>query len=332
VTPILLVSLTLVPIAIAACHMFARIMRSRSIGQSIREVGPSRHASKAGTPTMGGLVLFALWLGGVGVILIRHPLEGRALLVLAAGSLFLLLGAADDLLGLMHRRSLGLSVAWKMFLSTLFVAILFFAFRTCSVEAVLVPFTGIALELPASAAFFLAWFAFLGTTHGMNLADGLDGLASGLAAIALAGILIIRPTPGNIVLILPLLGALVGFLWVNAHPAGLFLGDTGSYFLGGVIAAVAWVNGLAFLLPLLAGVLVLEAVSVILQVGFRRWMGRRLFRMAPIHHHFEEGTGVRERHIVPAPDWPESKITIRFWILQLVFVAVAVLATRGATW
>jgi len=277
---------------------------------------------------MGGSVVFALWLGGIGLLSFWHPLGGEGLLVLAAGALFFILGAVDDVLGLVHRRSLGLSVPWKMILSTLFVSILCFALRGNAFGLVLVPFTTLAIQLPTVASFALAWFAFLGTTHGMNLADGLDGLAGGLAAIILVGILIIRPTTANLVLVLPLLGALVGFLWINVHPASLFLGDAGSYFLGGTIAALAWVNGLTFVLPLLAGVLVLEAASVILQVGFRRGLRRRFFRMAPLHHHFEEGTGVSEHSIVPAPDWPETKVTLRFWILQLVFVGLAVLAIR----
>ncbi len=132
-------------------------------------------------------------------------------------------------------------------------------------------------------------------------------------------------------LILPLIGALAGFLWLNAHPASLFLGDVGSFALGGVIGALALANGAALLLPILAGVFVLEAVSVILQVGILRLTGKRLFKMSPLHHHFENSSNRGATHWLPAFEWPESKVTTRFMLLQAGFVVLAIWAA-GIHW
>lgn len=327
-TPVLLISLALVPASALLCSAYARAMRRRALGQSIRAVGPASHVTKAGTPTMGGAIVFFVWLGAVGLLSIWQPQTRQTGFVLTAGALFAAIGGADDLISLLRHRSLGLSALWKIGLSSVAVALLFFVFSGVTGVPIQIPFTTSTIALPAVASFALVWIVFLGTTNGMNLADGLDGLAGGLAVLILVGVLVVRPTPENLAICLPLIGALVGLLWINTHPARLFLGDAGSYFLGGVIAALAVSNGLAFILPLLAGVLVLEAISVIAQVGLLRLTGHRLLRMSPIHHHFEAGTGVTHRHILPAPEWPEEQITVRFWILQAFFVGLAVLAAR----
>ena len=301
-------------------------MRRRSLGQAIRDVGPAGHAAKAGTPTMGGAVLLVLWLAAALLLSSQYPATTSTGLVLAAGCLFAAIGAVDDLISLRRVRSLGLSPLVKLALSSGAVAILFFAFRDALSVPVMIPFTSQSITLPTTALFFLTWFVFLSATNGMNLTDGLDGLATGVAGLTLLGIVLLRPTEANLVLCVPLIAALVGFLWINAHPAGLFLGDIGSFFLGGVVAALALANGLTFLLPILAGVLVFEVASVILQVISLRTTGRRLFRMSPLHHHFERALGTRHAHILPAFEWPEGQIVLRFWILQGAFVLLALVA------
>ena len=205
---------------------------------------------------------------------------------------------------------------------------LFVIFRHQILVPQQVPFANVHIALPWVAGFFLSWVLFLASTNSANLTDGLDGLAGGISILVLVGFLVAFPTMGNLMLILPLVGALVGFLWLNAHPASLFLGDVGSFALGGIIGALALANGAAFLLPILAGVFVLEAASVILQVGVLRLTGKRLFRMSPFHHHFETSPNRGSMHWLPAFEWPESKVTARFMLLQVGFLILAIWAAK----
>ena len=146
--------------------------------------------------------------------------------------------------------------------------------------------------------------------------------------ITTIGLLLLAGTSAVGSLLLPLIAVLIGFLWINTHPAGLFLGDVGSFGLGGLLAAVAMVTGSVLFLPLVAGVMVIEAISVALQVSWFRLRGRRIFKMAPLHHHFEAGKRENVSPIVPSPGWPEEKVTMRFWILQAVFVGIALVVAR----
>jgi len=328
VTPIILTGLLLVPISAVASVLFARRMRSRSPGQQIRIYGPSSHAAKAGTPTMGGVIVFALWIAGIGLLTIWHFPSASTRFVVAVAALCAGVGAADDAISMRRRRSEGLSGLAKLALTSVIAVGLWFAFREMLSVPLLVPFSSIVLHLPPAASLALTWFVLLSTTNGMNLTDGLDGLATGVAVIVLGGLILIRPTATTLVLAVPLIASLLGFLTINAHPAGLFLGDVGSFFLGGAIASIALINGLAFILPILAGVLVLEAGSVILQIGSLRLTGRRIFRMSPFHHHFEQSNGATRDHLLPAFQWSESQVTVRFWIVAAAFVGLAVLATN----
>ena len=169
---------------------------------------------------------------------------------------------------------------------------------------------------------------FLAATNAVNFTDGLDGLAAGVVLLILGGFLVLAPAPPVCVASsarrrprrLPL---------DEAHPAGLIMGDVGSFGLGGILAAVALTQGTAFLFPLLAGVPVLEVLAVILQVTSLRVFGRRVFRMSPLHHHFEASPGAARRaHVLPACEWPETKVVVRFWIAQALFVGLAVLANQ----
>lgn len=326
-TPLIVSCLLLVPVTALSCSIAARAMRRRSFGQTIRTLGPEHHAAKAGTPTMGGVVLLVLWIAGAAVLFPWHPPTTATLSVLVAGVAFAAIGAADDLISISRRRSLGLSVFAKLALSTVIAVVLFFAFEDVFSNPVRIPFGSGLVFLPPAAAFALTYTVFLATTHAVNLTDGLDGLAGGVAILVLLGTLALSDSTFTAVTA-PLIAVLVGFLWINVHPADLFLGDAGSFLLGGVIAALCLAGGLAFYLPILAGLLVLEAGSVILQVLSFRIFGRRLFRMSPLHHHFELTTGPTHQHILPAFSWPEGKLTVRFWIVEAVFVGLALMADR----
>jgi phospho-N-acetylmuramoyl-pentapeptide-transferase len=301
-------------------------MRRRGIGQQIREFGPRGHATKAGTPTMGGLFILSAWAVAV---LCFWPTVGRArpiAFVLAAGAMHGAIGLLDDLRSIRRLRSLGLTARWKIVLGTAAAAVLFFAFRDVVSVPQRIPFSSAVLVLPPIATFALVWVAMLATTNSLNLADGLDGLAGGLAVLILIGLLVLSPFDSTFTIVLPLLGALLGFLWMNAHPARIFLGDLGSFGVGAILAALALSTGTALLLPLLAGVLVLESVSVILQLSIYRVTGARLFKMSPFHHHFEQSSRTDVRPLLRAFEWPETQVTVRFLLAQAVFVGLALWA------
>jgi phospho-N-acetylmuramoyl-pentapeptide-transferase len=328
VTPLICTCLALVPASALLCAATARLMRRWSLGQPIRTLGPKRHAAKAGTPTMGGLVVFVLWWAAVATLFAWQTPTRTTWFVLAAGGSFAAIGTVDDAISVRKRRSKGLSAVGKLALSSLAVVSLFLIFRDVLSVPVSIPFATTTMRLPPAATFALAWIVFLSTTNGMNLTDGLDGLAAGVAILILAGALLLRPSLETLLVGAPLIASLVGFLWVNVHPADLFLGDAGSFFLGGTIASVCLADGTALLLPILAGVLVLEVGSVILQVSVYKTTGRRLFRMSPLHHHFESTVDGPRKHLLPAFSWPEGKVTVRFWILESAFVGLALLAGR----
>ena len=323
------VSIALAPIAALCCTAYARLMRRRKAGQQIRELGPQGHTAKAGTPTMGGLFVLSAWAIGVlsfwPTIAWARPIG----FVLAAGAMHGAIGLLDDVWSVQRRRSLGLTAPRKLLLGSLAAIALFFVFRDVVSVPQRIPFSASTVTLPPIATFALIWVSLLATTNSMNLADGLDGLAGGLAILILVGLLVLSPSRMTLVAVLPLLGALLGFLWVNVHPAGIFLGDVGSFGLGGIVAAVSLCTGTIFLLPLVAGVLVLEAGSVILQVTSYRITGVRLFKMSPLHHHFEESTRARTVHVLPGFEWPETRVTLRFWLVQALFVGLALWAGRG---
>lgn len=324
------VSIALVPLTAACCAAAARWMRRRRVGQSIRELGPQGHAVKAGTPTMGGLCVLCLWVIAVLAFSASTAWTRSAGFVLTAGVLHGAIGLLDDVRAVRRRRSLGLSARWKLVLGSAAAVVLFVLFRDVVSVPQRIPFARDALVLPPMATFALVWISLLATTNSANLTDGLDGLAGGVTALVLVGLVALSPTEPVALLGVPLIATLLGFLWINVHPAGIFLGDVGSFGVGAVIAAIALATGTAFFLPLVAGVLVIEAGSVLLQVTSYRVTGVRLFRMAPLHHHFEASTRARSAHVFRGFDWPEPRITVRFWLVQALFVGLAVWAARAA--
>ncbi|MCX7624523.1 MAG: phospho-N-acetylmuramoyl-pentapeptide-transferase [Thermomicrobium sp.] len=282
-------------------------LRRHNIGKQIRVEGPEGHRTKLGTPTMGGFMFTV----PVIVLTLVFNLAGRLSMLLPLGVLIgtAVLGAIDDRLSLVTTRRGGLTarfkMAWLLLFSTVAALILHFPL---GLRSIYIPFLGkfeIGLwYLP------IAILAIAGTANAVNLTDGLDTLAGGTAAVAFTAYGIIAFLQGQIQVVtfcFTMVGAVLGFLWYNAHPAQVFMGDTGSLALGAALATAAFMTGQWLLLPVIGVVFVAEALSVILQVVyFKLTGGKRLFRMAPLHHHFE------------LLGWSETQITMRFWLVSMM--------------
>jgi len=310
-----------------------RLFRVWGWGQRIREDGPHTHLEKMGTPTMGGTVMILAIVAGYVVTRIAfHTVTAAGLAVLLATVLLGLLGFVDDYIKVRRRRSLGLSKTAKIIGQAL-VAVVFGA---VAVQAAHVPTelsfvrtTGLDLGV-----FFFVWvFVILAaSSNAVNLTDGLDGLASGSSILVLSAYVFIAfwqfrhtcalgpqdacyPIDVNAALDVAIVagaavGATAGFLWWNAAPARIFMGDTGALALGGLMGALAIVTSTQLILIVLGGLFVIETTSVIVQVVAFRGFGRRVFKMSPIHHHFE------------LAGWPEFTVIVRFWILAGLTVAI----------
>ncbi|MBA2275617.1 MAG: phospho-N-acetylmuramoyl-pentapeptide-transferase [Chloroflexi bacterium] len=305
---------------------FLRILRRLGFGKKIRLDGPQSHFVKEGTPTMGGLLMLIV-VGGSALVLellTGDFLDASTFAPLATLALVGALGAADDYLN--ARTGDGIRVRQKLLWQTAVAGYAAFQIQqTYAIDVLLVPFLGPVEIAPVVYVAFAA-FAIIATSNGVNLTDGLDGLAGGTLIFAFVGYMIIAsvntPTqqPNLAVLCALIIGALLGFLWFNAHPAQVIMGDTGSLSLGATLAVVSLITGQILLLPLIGLIFVLETGSVLAQVASVKLTGRRILRMSPLHHHFEL-TG-----------WDEEKITLRFWIvgvLAAILGVVVFLASRG---
>jgi phospho-N-acetylmuramoyl-pentapeptide-transferase len=321
----LLVSLVLGPSVI-------RQLRQFQVGQEIRELGPSSHQSKRGTPTMGGLLII---IAVVVPTLLWADLRTPFLWIAVATTLlFGAIGFADDYLKVSRRHNLGLSVRSKFALQAavalaLGLLLYWMASRGRFATTVSVPFfktfvPDLGLLYPLFVALVLA-----GAANAVNLTDGLDGLAIGSVLIASATFAVLTYAAGNAIVAdylgIPnvkgageltvffgaVVGASLGFLWFNCHPAEVFMGDVGSMALGAALGTAAVLIKQEILLVLAGGLFVIEALSVILQVGSFKLRGQRIFRMSPLHHHFE------------LSGWSETKVVIRFWILAIIFALLA---------
>jgi len=324
VTLIISLSIILAIISAIVSSRFATAMLRWSSGQWIRDYGPHLHERKSGTATMGGMVILLLW--GISLAILRTHLAKSSLFIFTSALLFGGIGLLDDIMSQVHRRSLGLLPRQKIILSLLATLALFLAFPSSVHTAILVPFSHLTFVLPRAGFFFLLAGVFLATTNSMNLTDGLDGLATGTSLIILAGYAVLFHDHATLATLLPLIGTLTGFLWVNTHPARLFLGDVGSFALGGAVAALAITTGTSLSLPLLAGLLVAESSSVILQVTYFKLTGRRVFKISPFHHHLEAAAGIDYPYLLPNIEWPEAKIVMRLWIVQGILVAIGVIS------
>ena len=322
-------------------------LREFQIAQYIREDGPQAHQKKAGTPTMGGVLICISIL--LPTLLWANLANPFIWLVILSTAGFGAIGFADDYIKVVHRRNLGLTARAKtgyqiLVSSGVAVALVSMQARGVYSTDVIVPFfkrVHPALSFPALVGMphlnllaFLPFIGFVilvivGSSNAVNLTDGLDGLAIGCTIIAAAALTVLTYVSGHVVFADYLelqrmsrvseltifcgsmVGAGIGFLWYNAHPAEVFMGDVGSLALGGAIGTVAVAIKQELLLPFIGGIFVLEALSVILQVGSYKLRKKRIFKMAPLHHHFELG------------GWSESKVIARFWIGALVFALFA---------
>jgi len=301
---------------------FIAWMRKKQFGQVIRDLGPKTHYSKKDTPTMGGILLiFSILLGaGLWGNWANVPLLVSFFVLITMGGV----GFLDDYLKIMRRNSGGLKSRYK-FLSLGLIALLagLFLHAINPKGELLIPYSQMCLSW-GPWMILIYFLALNGSANAVNLTDGQDGLVSfPVALCALVFLIFVFSHPMGLgihalsemaVLSAAVMGACIGFLWFNAYPAELFMGDVGALPLGGVLAVIAISLRLELLYILLGGVFVLEALSVILQVGYFKWTrGKRIFRMAPLHHHFELG-GI-----------PEPKVTMRFWILAGVFAVLALI-------
>jgi phospho-N-acetylmuramoyl-pentapeptide-transferase len=323
-----------------------RRLRARKVGQVIRAEGPASHQSKRGTPTMGGLIIL---LATIVPTLLWAPLSNRFVVVAMLSTLWMgCIGFLDDYLKIVQGKSRGLVARWKLAGQCSFGLLLglFLAFNPV-VPAETIPATATTLPFFKYLVVNFAPWLFVvfvtvvitGTSNAVNLTDGLDGLATGLAGIAAAAFAVFAYLFGRVdvttylnVFYLPgagelavfcaaLMGATIGFLWFNAHPAEVFMGDTGSLAIGGALGTVAILLKAEFLLLLIGGVFAAEAISVLIQTGTYKWFKRargreyadahRVFRMAPLHHHFEK------------LGWAETTVVTRFYILGLLCALVA---------
>jgi phospho-N-acetylmuramoyl-pentapeptide-transferase len=320
--PVLIAGLLAMVAAVVIGPKFIERLRARNLGQHVREDGPATHAVKQGTPTMGGVLIV-----GSAVIpflaLSQYTLEALTVLLITLGCAAI--GFADDYLKQRRRHSLGLIGRWKMlFIAILTIVAVLLLRETAGWDTSLyIPIAGWTIDL----GIFYYPFLFLviaGTANGANLTDGVDGLLAGVATIALltflaiAGISWLRSgDPGMrsdslldlATLAAALIGGTIGFLWYNAFPAEVIMGDTGSFALGGAIAGFAIVTDTEILLLLIGGIFVIEVLSLIIQVVSFKRTGKRVFLMAPIHHHFEMKA------------WSETKVMVRFWIVCAILCA-----------
>tara|TARA_R110002167_G_C12624278_1_gene647028 strand:- start:135 stop:1211 length:1077 start_codon:yes stop_codon:yes gene_type:complete len=326
----ILSTLTALLIAVLIGPRMIRWLQTMQIGQTVRDDGPQSHLAKSGTPTMGGLLILAAIVISV---LLWADLSNRYVWVtLSVVVGYGIIGFVDDYRKVVRKDPKGLIARWKYFWQSVIaiaVALYLYASQQDPAEtALLVPF--FKDVMPQMGLFFIVmtYFVIVGTSNAVNLTDGLDGLAIVPTVLVAGAFAIFAYTTGNInfsaylnIPYLPLtselvivctaiVGAGLGFLWFNTYPAMVFMGDVGSLALGGTLGIIAVLVRQEIVLVIMGGVFVAETLSVILQVGSFKLRGQRIFRMAPIHHHYE------------LKGWPEPRVIVRFWIISLILVLV----------
>jgi phospho-N-acetylmuramoyl-pentapeptide-transferase len=306
---VLIAGMTAMLICIFLGPKFIEYLRLQEFGQQIREEGPEEHHEKAGTPTMGGLIVFT----AISIpYLVLSDRDSASLAVFGVAIGCVAIGFADDITKLAKRRSLGLSARWKLAAQfVLAFGLYYVATEEVGLDSVVeLRISDAELDIPNWAYLLLIYAVIAGASNGVNLTDGLDGLAAGCCAIvflAYTAITFVTNEQENLSLLSAcLVGGCVGFLWFNAFPASIFMGDTGSLGLGGAIGAMAVMTQTEVLLVIIGGIFVIEALSVALQVLTFKAFRRRILLMAPVHHHFE------------LLAWSETKIMLRFWIIAAV--------------
>lgn len=279
-------------------------------GQAIRPEGPESHQKKSGTPTMGGMVFV---LVPILLMVILQPsmfLDLKCLIVILAYALYCMIGFIDDFIIVVKKDNEGLKPKYKLALQVLVAVLFYFMYANVAQTTITIPVIDFSFDL-GFLYFFFILFMFAGASNAVNLTDGLDGLCAGTSLISLAPYIIfaiLQQQTQLAIFLVAIVGALLGYLRYNAHPAKIFMGDTGSLALGGLFAAVAMVLKQELLLVLIGGVFVMETVSVIMQVTyFKLTKGKRIFKMTPIHHHFEL-CGLKE-----------TKVVLLFYCLAFIF-------------
>ncbi|MFC3092697.1 phospho-N-acetylmuramoyl-pentapeptide-transferase [Alteromonas sediminis] len=323
-------TLTALILAIVIGPRMIRFLQRLQIGQTVRDDGPESHLSKSGTPTMGGvLILFAimtsvlLWAD-----LSNHYVWATLFVITTYG----IIGFVDDYRKVVRKDPKGLIAKWKYFwLSVVAIVVAFYLYSAASLEAetaLIVPFFKDVMPQLGLLYLALVYFALVGSSNAVNLTDGLDGLAIVPTILVAGALAIFAYVTGNVnfsdylniphipftselvVVCTAIVGAGLGFLWFNTYPAQVFMGDVGSLALGGALGILAVLVRQEIVLIIMGGIFVIETLSVILQVGSYKLRGKRIFRMAPIHHHFE------------LKGWPEPTVIVRFWIISLILVLI----------
>ena len=295
--------------------IFIPMLTKFKFGQTVRDDGPQTHLQKNGTPTMGGVIMIiAILITG----LTRAKIDKDLLVGLICITGFGLVGFLDDFIKIKMKRSLGLKAYQKIILQ--FALALYIAYyqysASPSATQMMVPFTDIVINLgPLYVPIMM--FVIIGTVNAVNLTDGLDGLASGVTLIVSIFFMMLAISVGNSdvgILAAATGGACLGFLGFNSYPAKVFMGDTGSMALGGAVVAFAVLTNSVLLIPIVGGIYFVEAISVIIQVASFKLTGKRVFKMAPIHHHFEQC------------GWPETRVVFVFWITTVVLAWIGIIA------
>ncbi|MEW9676563.1 phospho-N-acetylmuramoyl-pentapeptide-transferase [Lentibacillus sp. L22] len=305
--------------------IFIPFLRRLKFGQSIREEGPQSHQKKTGTPTMGGIMIVistivtSLIMAGK----MHSPISYQLWLLIFVMLGYGLLGFLDDFIKVVKKRNLGLTSKQKMLGQIVIALVFYFILQANDFPTYIqIPGTTIQFELGWGYAILII-VMLVGSSNAVNLTDGLDGLLSGTAAIAFGAFGVIAWYDFSqhevIIFSLAVVGALLGFLLVNAHPAKVFMGDTGSLALGGAIAAIAILTKLEIILVIIGGVFVIETLSVIIQVISFKTTGKRVFKMSPLHHHYE------------LLGWSEWRVVTTFWLIGLIFGALGIYIKVGLT-
>lgn len=321
-------ALTALLICLLFCPGFIRRLKARQIGQSVRDDGPKSHFQKSGTPTMGGILILAsvtisilLWGD-----LSNHYVWVTLLVMLSFGAI----GYVDDYRKVIQKNSRGLPAKWKYLWQSIFAlffaGFLYFTVSSPGETQLVIPFMKNVLPNLGLLYIVLAYFVIVGSSNAVNLTDGLDGLALMPTVLVAMALGIFAYTVGNhtfadylsvpfidgagevAVFCSALVGAGLGFLWYNTYPAQVFMGDVGSLGLGAALGVIAVVVRQELVLLLMGGIFVAETLSVILQVASYKMTRKRIFKMAPLHHHFE------------LLGWPEPKVIVRFWIITVILV------------
>lgn len=303
-------------ITVLLSPVFIPFLRRLKFGQSIREEGPKSHQKKTGTPTMGGvMILISITITTLVMTgkFSQPSVETYLLLFVTLG--FGLLGFMDDFIKVVMKRNLGLTSKQKLLGQIIISVIFYFIFKQSEFSTeISIPLTDISFDLGWGYALFII-FWMVGFSNAVNLTDGLDGLVSGTAAIAFGAFAVLAWSQSQYELSIfsvAVVGSVLGFLVFNAHPAKVFMGDTGSLALGGAIATVAILAKLEIILIIIGGIFVIETLSVILQVISFKTTGKRIFRMSPLHHHYE------------LIGWSEWRVVVTFWTVGLLFAILGI--------